>query len=59
MKRLAELTAACLQSSATNIFTFNPKLSYQANEWIKSDPSFWKPKPAAAPAKKPEAKPAQ
>jgi hypothetical protein len=53
------LTAACLQSSATNIFTFNPKLSYQADEWIKSDPSFWKPKPAAAPAKKPEAKPAQ
>jgi hypothetical protein len=61
MKRLAELTAACLQLSGTNIFTFNvnPKLSYPADEWIKSDPSFWKPKPAAAPAKKPEAKPAQ
>src|SRR6516225_3683559 len=59
MKRISELTAACLQSSATNLFTFNPKLSYPADEWIKSDPSFWKPKPAAAPAKKPEAKPAQ
>lgn len=59
MKRLAELTAACLQSNATNLFTFNPKLSYPADEWIKSDPSFWKPKASAAPAKKPEAKPAQ
>jgi hypothetical protein len=59
MKRLGELTAACLQSSATNLFTFNPKLSYPADEWVKSDPGFWKPKPAAAPAKKPDAKPAQ
>ena len=59
MKRLGELTAACLQSSATNLFTFNPKLSYPTDEWIKSDPTFWKPKPAAPTAKKPEAKPAQ
>jgi|SRR5215831_21346592 len=59
MKKLGELTAACLQSSATNLFSFNSKLSYPADEWIKSDPTFWKPKPAAAPAKKPEAKPAQ
>ena len=59
MKRISELTAACLQSSATNLFAFNPKLSYAADEWIKADPTFWKPKPAAVPAKKPEAKPAQ
>jgi len=59
MKKVAELSAACLESSQTNLFAFNPKLSYPADEWIKSDPTFWKPKPAAAPAKKPEAKPAQ
>jgi hypothetical protein len=59
MKRISELTAACLQSSATNLFSFNPKLSYAADEWVKSDPTFWKPKPSAAPAKKAEAKPAQ
>lgn len=59
MKRIGELSAACLQSSATNLFSFNPKLSYAADEWIKSDPTFWKPKPAAAPAKKPDVKPAQ
>jgi hypothetical protein len=57
MKRISELSAACLQSSATNLFSFNPKLSYAADEWIKADPTFWKP--AAAPAKKAEAKPAQ
>jgi hypothetical protein len=60
MKKVSELTAACLQESSTNLFAFNPKLSYPADEWVKADPGFWKPKPAApAPAKKPEAKPAQ
>jgi hypothetical protein len=60
MKKLAELTASCVKSSATNLFSFSPKMSYPPDEWVKSDPGFWKPKPAAAPAaKKPEAKPAQ
>ncbi|HVP54696.1 MAG TPA: hypothetical protein VMU45_06840 [Candidatus Eisenbacteria bacterium] len=60
MKKLAELSASCLQENQTNLFAFNPKLSYVADEWVKTDPSFWKPKPAApASAKKPEAKPAQ
>ncbi len=56
MKKLAELTAACLESSATNLFSFSPKLSYPAAAWVNTDPGFWKPK---APAKAPEAKPAQ
>jgi len=60
MKRLAELTAACVESTQTNLFAFSPKLSYVSDDWVKADPSFWKPKPATgAPAKKPEAKPAQ
>ena len=60
MKKLAELSAACIQTTETNLFSFNPKLSYVSDEWVKTDPAFWKPKAAApAPAKKPEAKPAQ
>ena len=27
---------------------YNPKMSYPAEEWIKADPDFWKPKMAAA-----------
>ena len=50
-KKLTELTASCIESSQTNLFVFNPKESYPADEWIKADP-FWKPT-AAAPAAKP------
>jgi hypothetical protein len=52
-KKMAELTAASVESSQTNLFAFNPKESYPPDEWIKADP-FWKPKVAA-----PAAKPAQ
>jgi hypothetical protein len=45
-KKLAELAAACIESSQTNLFVFNPKMSYPSEEWIKTDP-FWKPKPAS------------
>ena len=43
MKKLAELTAACLESEETNLFEFNPKMSYPMDAWVKADP-FWKPK---------------
>jgi hypothetical protein len=57
MKRLSELSAAAIASSQTNLFAFNPRMSYPADEWIKADPDFWKPKGSAAPmaAKKPKA----
>jgi hypothetical protein len=48
MKKLGELSAACIESSQTNLFQFNPKMSYPPEEWIKADPEFWKPKMAAA-----------
>ncbi|HTC75970.1 MAG TPA: hypothetical protein VK684_10360 [Edaphobacter sp.] len=48
MKKLSELTALCIESSQTNLFQFNPKMSYPAEEWIKADPSFWAPKMAVA-----------
>jgi len=47
MKKLKELTALCVDSVETNLFEFNPKMSYPADEWIKADP-FWKPKAVAA-----------
>jgi hypothetical protein len=60
MKKLAALSAAAIESSQTNLFAFNPRMSYPADEWVKADPEFWKPKAAAAPAagKKPAEKPA-
>ncbi len=57
-KKLAELSAACIESSQTNLYQFNPKLTYPPDAWVKTDPAFWKPK-VAAPAAKPAAAPAQ
>lgn len=50
MKKLSELSAAAIESSQTNLFEFNPRMSYPADEWVKADPEFWRPKAAAAPA---------
>jgi hypothetical protein len=54
MKKLEELFGASVESSQHQLFAFNPHMSYVADEWIKADPDFWKPK-AAAPAAKPAA----
>jgi len=61
MKKLSELSAAAIESSETNLFMFNPRMSYPADEWVKADPNYWKPKTAAAPAagKKATEKPAE
>jgi len=59
MKKLEELSASAIESSETNLFVFNPRMSYVGDDWVKADPDFWKPKPAAKPApKKSEDKPA-
>jgi hypothetical protein len=50
LKKLGELSARAIESSETNLFSFNPRMSYPADEWIKADPDFWKPKAAAASA---------
>lgn len=52
MKKLDELEASCIANTQSNLFQFNPKISYPMDEWVKAD-SFWKPKPTAAPAAKP------
>ena len=60
MKKLAELSAAAIQTSQTNLFAFNPRMSYPGDEWVKADPEFWKVKGAApAAGKKMAEKPAE
>jgi hypothetical protein len=53
MKKLGELSGAALQSSLSQLFAFNPRMSYVSDEWIKADPGFWKPKTVTAHAAKP------
>ncbi len=59
MKKLRELSAATIDSSQTNLFAFNPRMSYVGDDYIKADPDFWKPKPAHAAASNKEEKPAE
>lgn len=61
-KKLGDLARNGIISTETNIFSFNPKMSYPSKETVAVDPAFWAPKPKApAPAKaaaeKPAAKP--
>ncbi|MBZ5528962.1 MAG: hypothetical protein LAN71_13810 [Acidobacteriia bacterium] len=55
MKKIAELAAASIESSESNLFAVNPRMSYPPAEWVKSDPEFWTPKNAAPPAAAPPA----
>ncbi|MFZ3339861.1 MAG: hypothetical protein WA609_00415 [Terriglobales bacterium] len=54
MKKLRELSAETIESSQTNLFSFDPKMSYISEDWIKADPEFWKPKAMHAAMKKEE-----
>jgi hypothetical protein len=60
MKKLGELESSAVESSQTNLFVFNPAISYPPDAWVKADPEFWgKPKAAKPMAgKKMEEKPA-
>ena len=51
MKKLGELSAACIESVQSNMFQFAPKMSYPPDAWVKADPGFWK-RAGEAPAKK-------
>jgi hypothetical protein len=55
-KKMAELAASCIESVQSNLFQFDPKMSYPRDMWVKADPDFWKPKMMST---KKEAKPAQ
>ncbi|HEX4021040.1 MAG TPA: hypothetical protein VHX63_07850 [Acidobacteriaceae bacterium] len=41
MKKMADLEASCFESIQTNLFMFNPKMSYVPEGWAKADPDFW------------------
>ncbi len=47
-KKLRELASAGILSYETNIFAFNPKMSYVSKETAAADPDFWTPKSKAA-----------
>ncbi|MGO9340164.1 MAG: hypothetical protein ACLPY1_21925 [Terracidiphilus sp.] len=47
LKEARRLSESALESSHSELFTINPKQSYVSPDWIKADPDFWKPKPAA------------
>lgn len=61
-KHLSELEGAATFSRETNVFAFNPAMSYVSQEVAATDPTFWTPKPAgkamvkATPKPAPEAK---
>ncbi len=42
-KKVADLFAACAQSSQRNLYSFDPQMSYLPEDWAKSDP-FWQHK---------------
>jgi hypothetical protein len=46
VRRVHELTAACVASTQDNLFHFNPKMSYPGDHLKTVDPDFWVPKPA-------------
>ncbi len=47
MKKLGELESSAIEARQSNLFVFNPRMSYPPDEWIKEDPDFWKPKTMA------------
>jgi hypothetical protein len=44
MRKLGELSASSIESSETNLFAINPKISYVPDDVAKSAPEFWRPK---------------
>jgi hypothetical protein len=59
MKKLSELSSSAIESEQTNLFRFNPKMSYPQESWIKADPAFWIPKVVATTPAKEGMKPAR
>ncbi|HUA00059.1 MAG TPA: hypothetical protein VMB02_06995 [Candidatus Aquilonibacter sp.] len=52
MKKWSELIEATVESDSAQLLEFSPTMSYAPEAWVKADPTFWKPKPAAAVAPK-------
>lgn len=59
----AKLSEETIAADTAELLEFSPEMSYPPDEWIKSDPSYWKPKAmmggkSSAAAKKPAEAPA-
>lgn len=49
LEKVEELTAASVETTTTNLFAINPRISNPPQEWVTREPGFWKvSKPAAA-----------
>ena len=42
MKKMEELSAASIETTGTNLFEINPRMSNPPQEWITREPNFWK-----------------
>jgi hypothetical protein len=42
MKKAGDLEAASVETTTTNLFEINPRMSYPPQAWIDKDPTFWK-----------------
>jgi hypothetical protein len=45
MEKMEELTAASIETTGTNLFEINPRMSNPPHEWISREPAFWKVPP--------------
>jgi hypothetical protein len=44
LKHYGELAASIIESSQRNLYAFDPSMSYVSDDWVETDPSFWKRK---------------
>ena len=42
MQKVEELSAASIETTGTNLFAINPRMSNPPQEWITREPDFWK-----------------
>lgn len=47
-QQMREFARVGVVSAENRLFAFSPKMSYPAEEWVASDPEFWKPKVVTA-----------
>ncbi len=42
MQKIEELSAASIETTTTNLFEINPRMSHPPQEWVTREPDFWK-----------------
>jgi hypothetical protein len=41
LKKLGDLAAASIDASESQLFSFDPAMSYVSDDWVKASPDFW------------------